>query len=60
MDLFKNRRFWAAVTPLAVVVAGQFGVPITEEMLTSLADKGLVFFSAGLTLWSLFAPKPPA
>lgn len=60
MDIFKQRRFWAALIPAAVIVSGAFGVPITEDMLNTTADKVVVAVSGLLSLWSYFAPKPAA
>lgn len=58
MDIFKQRRFWAALIPAAVMVSGAFGVPLTEDILNSTADQVVAGVSAVLSLWSLFAPKP--
>lgn len=60
MDIFKQRRFWVALLPVAVMTLGAFGVPVTEEMLSGTADKVLVGVTSLLSLWSYFAPKPPA
>lgn len=60
MDIFKQRRFWVALLPVAVMTANAFGVPLTEEVLSSVGDKVLAAVMAGLSLWSYFAPKPPA
>jgi hypothetical protein len=56
-DLFKQRRFWAAVVPVVTMVAGAFGVPIADEVLTGTGDKVIVAFTSLLAAWSLFFPK---
>jgi len=59
-DIFKQRRFWVAALPVVVLVANAFGVPLTEDVLTSVGDKVLVSVTSLLSLWSLFAPKAAA
>jgi hypothetical protein len=60
MDIFLQRRFWAAIIPPAVLVAGAFGIPITEELLTGTLEKLVALAPSVLALWSLLQPKPPA
>lgn len=57
MGIFKERRFWAALIPVVVMVAGAAGVPVTDEVLADTGDKVVAGSSAVLALWSLFFPK---
>lgn len=59
MDIFKQRRFWVALLPAAVMAANAFGVPVTEDVLTGTGDQVLAGVMSLLALWSYFAPKPP-
>lgn len=58
MGIFKERRFWAALIPVVVMVAGAAGVPVAEDALAETGDKVVAASSAVLALWSLFFPKP--
>ena len=58
MDIFKQRRFWVAALPVAVLTANAFGVPLTEGMLVDTGDKLLTAVMGILSLWSYFQPKP--
>ena len=60
MDIFMQRRFWVAALPAITIALSAFGVPVTEDMLTATADKVLVAVMGLVSLWSYFAPKPPA
>ncbi|HLE80909.1 MAG TPA: hypothetical protein VJA25_06425 [Dehalococcoidia bacterium] len=60
MDIFTQRRFWIALIPAAVLVGNAFGVPLTEDALTSVTDKVIVGVMGLLSLWSYFQPKRPA
>lgn len=58
MNLLLQRRIWAALIPPAVIIAGYFGVPITDEILTDTLDKVVALAPSGLALWSYVRPKP--
>lgn len=60
MDLLAQRRIWVALIPAVVIAANAFGVPITDDMLTTVSDKVIVAAMAALSLFSYFKPKPPA
>lgn len=60
MDLLTQRRLWIAALPCLVIIANAAGVPITEEILADVGDKVLAGAMGVLSLWSYFAPKPPA
>jgi hypothetical protein len=57
MSVFTERRFWAALLPVLVIVSGALGVPVTEDVLAQTGDKVVAGTSALLALWSLFFPK---
>lgn len=57
VDVFLNRRGWVAIVPTVVIVANFFGVPLTEDILTTTGDKVVVGIMSALSLLSLFRPK---
>lgn len=59
MDLATQRRIWIAIIPAAVIAANALGVPLTEDMLTTVGDKVVVAVMGLLSLWSYFQPKRP-
>jgi len=60
MDIFMQRRFWIAALPAIVMVGQAFGIPLTDDVLTTVGDKVLAAVQGVLALWSLFAPKKTA
>ena len=57
VELFINRRGWVALLPAIVMASGLAGIPVTEEMLTTLGDQVLAAVMSGLALWSLYRPN---
>jgi len=58
IDLFINRRGWAALIPGIVMLSQLAGVEVTEDVLADTGDKLVAAASALLALWSLYRPKP--